>query len=56
MQGDGDRLTAVDLSPDEHTLAFIDNDGTLSAVDTGRGAPWHPPTTPSASPEHPTRV
>jgi hypothetical protein len=34
LRGDGDRLIGIDLSPDERTLAFIDNDGTLSFVDT----------------------
>ena len=33
LHGDGDRLIAVALSPDQRTLAFIDNDGTLSFVD-----------------------
>ena len=39
LRGDGDRLIALDLSPDERTLAFIDNDGTLSFVDTAHAAP-----------------
>ena len=34
LRGDGDRLISLDLSPDERTLAFLDNDGTLSFVDT----------------------
>ena len=34
LRGDGDRLIGLDLSPDDRTLAFIDNDGTLSFVDT----------------------
>ncbi len=33
LRGDGDRLLSLDLSPDEHTLAFIDNDGTVNFVD-----------------------
>jgi WD40 repeat protein/DNA-binding SARP family transcriptional activator len=33
LHGDGNRLTAIDLSRDGRRLAFIDNDGTLSAVD-----------------------
>jgi DNA-binding SARP family transcriptional activator/WD40 repeat protein len=33
LRGDGDRLIGLDLSPDERTVAFIDNDGTLTLVD-----------------------
>jgi WD40 repeat protein len=33
LRGDGDRLVALDLSPDGRALAFVDNDGTLSFVD-----------------------
>jgi WD40 repeat protein/DNA-binding SARP family transcriptional activator/Mg-chelatase subunit ChlI len=33
VRGDGDRLISLDLSPDGGTLAFLDNDGTLSFVD-----------------------
>ena len=39
LRGDGDRLIGLDLSPDERTLAFIDNDGTLTVVDTQRRRP-----------------
>ena len=40
LRGDGDRVVALDLSPDERTLAFVDTDGTLRFVDrrTGRAA------------------
>ncbi len=34
LHGDGDRLVGLDLSPDQSTLAFIDNDGTVTFVDT----------------------
>ena len=34
LRGDGDGLVSLDLSPDGSTLAFIDNDGTLSFIDT----------------------
>jgi WD40 repeat protein/DNA-binding SARP family transcriptional activator len=37
LQGDGDRLIGLDLSPDGRTLAFVDNDGTLTLTDTGTG-------------------
>ena len=33
LRGDGDRLVALELSPDERTLVFMDNDGMLSFVD-----------------------
>ena len=42
LRGDGDRLVALDLSPDERTLAFIDNDGTLSFVDPRTRRPIGP--------------
>ena len=45
LRGDGDRLVALDLSPDERTLAFIDNDGTLSFVDLRTRRPAGPPAT-----------
>ena len=45
LRGDGDRLVALDLSPDERTLAFIDNDGTLSFVDPRTRRPVGPPAT-----------
>jgi WD40 repeat protein len=45
LRGDGDRLLGVDLSPDERTLAFIDNDGTLSFVDTRTRRPVGPSAT-----------
>lgn len=34
VHGDGDRLGELDLSPDGRTLAFTDNGGTLSFIDT----------------------
>ena len=34
LRGDGDRLAGVALSPDDRTLAVIDNDGTVRLVDT----------------------
>jgi WD40 repeat protein/serine/threonine protein kinase/DNA-binding SARP family transcriptional activator len=47
MQGDGDRLLELDLSPDGRTLAVGDNDGTVVFLDpqTGRrvGRPIHVP-------------
>ena len=33
VRGDGDRLISLDVSPDGGTLAFLDNDGSLSFVD-----------------------
>jgi WD40 repeat protein/DNA-binding SARP family transcriptional activator len=33
LRGDGDRLVSLDLSPDGRTLAFCDNDGTVTFVD-----------------------
>jgi WD40 repeat protein/DNA-binding SARP family transcriptional activator len=45
LRGDGDRLVALDLSPDERTLAFIDNDGTLSFVDPRTRRPAGSPAT-----------
>ena len=33
LHGDGDRVVALDLSPDEGTLAFVDTDGTLNSID-----------------------
>ena len=45
LRGDGDRLISLDLSPDERTLAFIDNDGTLTFVDARTRRPAGPPTT-----------
>ena len=42
LRGDGDRLIALDLSPDERTLAFVDNDGTLQLrrpAHAARGGP-----------------
>ena len=33
LRGDGDRLIGLTMSPDERTLAFIDNDGELAFVD-----------------------
>jgi WD40 repeat protein/DNA-binding SARP family transcriptional activator len=34
LRGDADRLIGLDLSTDQHRLAFVDNDGTLTVVDT----------------------
>jgi WD40 repeat protein len=45
LHGDGDRLIGIDLSPDERTLAFIDNGGTLSFVDTPTRRPVGPSVT-----------
>ena len=45
LHGDGDQLTALDVSPDGRTLAFVDDDGTLRRIDTGRLAPLGPPVT-----------
>src|SRR5215216_67566 len=42
LGGDGDPLTSLDLSPDGQTLAYIDNDGTLSFVDTRSRRPSAP--------------
>jgi WD40 repeat protein/DNA-binding SARP family transcriptional activator len=47
LRGDGDRLRSLDLSPDERTLAVIDNDGTLSFVDTRTRRPAARPQTVS---------
>ena len=45
LRGDGDRLTSLALSPDERTLAFVDDDGTLSIIDTRTRRPAaRPPT------------
>ena len=45
LRGDGDRLLGVDLSPDQRTLAFIDNGGALSFVDTRTRGPVGPSVT-----------
>ena len=42
LSGDGDRLVSLDLSPDGRTLAFADNDGTVSFVDTRTRRPAAP--------------
>jgi WD40 repeat protein/DNA-binding SARP family transcriptional activator len=34
LHGDGDRLIGLDLSPDGRTLALLDEEGTLTSVDT----------------------
>ncbi len=34
VRGDGDRLTGLDLSPDQRTLAFLDGHGTVRFADT----------------------
>jgi DNA-binding SARP family transcriptional activator/WD40 repeat protein len=47
LRGDGDRLISLDISPDERTLAFIDHDGTLTAVDTRTRRPMGRPSTVS---------
>ena len=47
LRGDGDRLAGVALSPDDRTLAVIDNDGTLRLVDTGTRRPVARPLTVS---------
>ena len=43
--GNGDRLAALDLSPDGRTLAVLDNDARLTFVDTGTGRPLGRPQT-----------
>ncbi len=43
--GGGDRPTALDLSPDGHTLAIVDGDGTLRLVDTVTRRDAAPPQT-----------
>jgi WD40 repeat protein len=45
LRGDGDRLTSLALSPDERTLAFVDDDGTLNIVDTRTRRPAARPQT-----------
>ena len=45
LGGDGDPLASLDLSPDGRTLAYLDNDGTLSRVDPGTRRPQVPPRT-----------
>jgi DNA-binding SARP family transcriptional activator/WD40 repeat protein len=45
LRGDGDRLIGLDLSPNERTVAFIDNDGTLALVDTRTRRPVGRPST-----------
>ncbi|WP_028066982.1 nSTAND1 domain-containing NTPase [Solirubrobacter soli] len=45
LRGDGDELTTLDISPDERTVAFIDNDGTVSFVDRHTRRPIGPPAT-----------
>ena len=47
LRGDGDRLRGVALSPDERTLAFVDDDGPLSFVDTRTRRPAARPLTVS---------
>ena len=42
LGGDGDPLTSLALSPDGRTLAYLDDDGTLSFVDTGTRRPKVP--------------
>ena len=39
LRGDGDRLIGLDLSPNERTVAFIDNDGTLTLRRHAHAAP-----------------
>ena len=45
LRGDGDRLLSLDLSPDGRTLAVIDDDGTLSVLDTRTRRPAARPRT-----------
>jgi WD40 repeat protein/DNA-binding SARP family transcriptional activator/energy-coupling factor transporter ATP-binding protein EcfA2 len=45
LRGDGDRLTSLALSPDERTLAFVDDDGMLTIVDTRTRRPAARPQT-----------
>jgi WD40 repeat protein len=45
LHGDGDGLTAIDVSPDGRTLAYVDMDGTLRRTDTRTRAPVGPPVT-----------
>jgi WD40 repeat protein len=45
LRGDGDRLTSLGLSPDDRTLAFVDDDGTLRIVDTRTRRPAARPQT-----------
>jgi WD40 repeat protein/DNA-binding SARP family transcriptional activator len=45
LHGDGDGLTALDVSPDGRTLAYVDMDGTLRRTDTRTRAPVGPPVT-----------
>jgi WD40 repeat protein/DNA-binding SARP family transcriptional activator len=48
LHGDGDGLTALDVSPGGRTLAYIDTDGTLRRIDTETLAPvGRPVTVPS---------
>jgi WD40 repeat protein len=46
----GGRVTGLDLSPDQRTLAFIDDDGTLSFIDTRTRRPAARPRTVPGSP------
>ena len=50
LRGNGDRLAGVALSPDDRTLAVIDNDGTLSLIDTGTRRPVARPLTVAGVP------
>ena len=45
LRGDGDRVTALDLSPNNRMLAFVDADGTLNRIDTGTRRPSVQPLT-----------
>jgi WD40 repeat protein/DNA-binding SARP family transcriptional activator len=43
LHGSGSRLLSLDVSPDGRTLAMLDEDGTLSSVDTESRRPVAPP-------------
>jgi WD40 repeat protein/DNA-binding SARP family transcriptional activator len=45
LSGDGGRVTGLDISPDDRTLAFVDADGTLTRVDTRTRKPIARPLT-----------
>jgi WD40 repeat protein/DNA-binding SARP family transcriptional activator len=53
LRGGGDRLTGLDLSPDQRTLAVIDDDATLSFIDTRTHRPAAPPQSATAVPGTP---
>src|SRR6185503_6770212 len=45
LSGDGGRLTGLDISPDDRTLAFVDAVGTLTLIDTRTRQPVARPQT-----------